>query len=69
MALPATLVTEETIATLYDHFEQAAKTARRLLDSNTIKLPTQVKALQSVCDTWTYCQQGLLQGYVPDRLR
>lgn len=68
MPLPADLITEETIATLFDHLQGAAATARNLLANEQLS-PASEKALWSIIDGFNYCQKGELQGNVPERER
>jgi hypothetical protein len=63
------LITEETIATLFDHFQGAAKTARKLLNSKTVLTDAQRTELEGVCDGWYYCEKVLLGGKKPHRER
>ena len=69
MPLSPALITEETIATLYDHLEGAAKTARKLLANQPSLSKKEEKELWAIVDGWKYCQKGLLNGETPERER
>jgi len=68
MPLSSTLVNEETIATLYDHLQSAAATARHVLATEPLS-PDSEKKLWAIVDSWTFCQTSLLEGEVPERER
>jgi len=68
MPLPPDLITEETIATLYDHLKGAADTANVLLQNPQLS-KVERDRLESIKYGWVYCQKGLLNGQVPERER
>jgi hypothetical protein len=66
--LPPQYITEETIATFYDHLKGANAVAIQLLEKVSLT-PHQAKQLESILDSWTYCKRTLLANWVPYRDR